>query len=215
MTGRDRPSIAMHRHHGGFTLLEMLVVLIVLGFLMLGLNQGVRTGLGFWTVQSRQIGNTAELDTTARILRMLLTGLPIAPAAAINPGAAPMALSFAGAADHLTFVGDLPTGLGNTHRADITIEARGGRLVLVWSPHRHELASTKPASNDTELLRGVARLDLAYWGTTAPDSPASWLAQWDGPAIPQLVRIRLTFAKGDARHWPDMIVAPQLWSPAI
>jgi general secretion pathway protein J len=207
--------MAMCRHHRGFTLLEMLVVLIVLGFLMLGLNQGVRTGLGFWTVQSRQIGNTAELDTTARILRMLLTGLPIAPAAAINPGAAPMALSFAGAADHLTFVGDLPTGLGNTHRADITIEARGGRLVLVWSPHRHELASTKPASNDTELLRGVARLDLAYWGTTAPDLPASWLAQWEGPAIPQLVRIRLTFAKGDARHWPDMIVAPQLWSPAI
>jgi general secretion pathway protein J len=207
--------MAMCRHHRGFTLLEMLVVLIVLGFLMLGLNQGVRTGLGLWTVQSRQIGNTAELDTTARILRMLLTGLPIAPAAAINPGAAPMALSFAGAADHLTFVGDLPTGLGNTHRADITIEARGGRLVLVWSPHRHELASTKPASNDTELLRGVARLDLAYWGTTAPDLPASWLAQWEGPAIPQLVRIRLTFAKGDARHWPDMIVAPQLWSPAL
>jgi general secretion pathway protein J len=215
MTGRSRPAVATCRPHGGFSLLEMLVVLIVLGFLMLGLNQGVRTGLGFWTVQSRQIGSTAELDTTTRILRMLLTGLPIAPAAAINPGAAPIALSFAGAADHLTFVGDLPTGLGTTNRADITIELRGGRVVLVWSPHRHELASTKPASNDTELLRSVARLDLAYWGTTAPDSPPGWLAQWDGPAIPQLVRIRLTFAKGDARHWPDMIVAPQLWSPAI
>ena len=130
MSGRSRPSMAMCRHHRGFTLLEMLVVLIVLGFLMLGLNQGVRTGLGFWTVQSRQIGNTAELDTTARILRMLLTGLPIAPAAAINPGAAPMALSFAGAADHLTFVGDLPTGLGNTHRADITIELPDGLAPL-------------------------------------------------------------------------------------
>jgi general secretion pathway protein J len=215
MTGRGRPALAMRRHHGGFSLLEMLVVLIVLGFLMLGLNQGVRTGLGFWTVQSRQIGSMAELDTTARILRMLLTGLPIMPAAAINPGAASMALSFAGSADHLTFVGDLPTGLGTTRRADITIELQGGRLVLVWSPHRHELTSTKPASNDTELLRGVARLDLAYWGTTAPDAPAGWLAQWDGPAIPELVRIRVTFAKGDSRHWPDMIVAPQLWSPLI
>ena len=215
MTGRLRPIAAKRPPHNGFSLLEMLVVLIVLGFLMLGLNQGVRTGLGFWTVQSRQIGGMAELDTTARVLRMLLTGLPITPAAAINPGAVPMALSFAGAADHLTFVGDLPTGLGTTRRADITIELRGGRLVLAWSPHRHELTSTKPASNDTELLRGVARLDLAYWGTTAPDSPAGWLAQWDGPAIPQLVRIRLTFGKGDVRHWPDMIVAPQLWSPAI
>jgi general secretion pathway protein J len=215
MTDRSQPVPAMRRHAGGFSLLEMLVVLIVLGFLMLGLNQGVRTGLAFWTVQSRQIGGTAELDTTARILRMLLTGLPVAPAATVNPGAAPIALAFTGAADHLSFVGDLPTGLGTTRRADIAIQLQGGRLVLVWSPHRHELASTKPVSTDTELVRGVARLDLAYWGATATDSPPGWLAQWDGPAIPQLVRIRLTFANGDGRHWPDMIVAPQLWSPAI
>lgn len=30
---------------GGFTLLEMLVVVTVLGFLIIGLTQGVRTGL--------------------------------------------------------------------------------------------------------------------------------------------------------------------------
>lgn len=215
MIDHSRAAVAGRLRQGGFSLLEMLVVLIVLGFLMLGLNQGVRTGLAFWTVQSRQVGGTAELDTTARILRMLLTGLPIAPAAAINPGAAPMALAFAGSADHLTFVGDLPTGLGAARRADITVELRGGRLVLAWSPHIHEVTSTKPAMTETELLRGVARFELAYWGITAPDVPAGWLAQWDGPAIPQLVRIRVTFAKGDSRHWPDMIVAPQLWSPVV
>ena len=214
MSDHSRPCVAMRRPRG-FSLLEMLVVLIVLGFLMLGLNQGVRTGLAFWTAQSRHIGGTAELDTTVRVLRMLLTGLPITPAASVNPGTPPLALSFTGTADHLAFVGDLPTGLGTLRRADIALELRGGRLVMVWSPHRHELASTRPASTETELLHSVARLDLAYWGTTAPDAPASWLAKWDGPAIPQLIRVRLTFAKGDNRHWPDMIVAPQLWAPVI
>jgi len=32
----------------GFSLLEMLVALTVLGLLMAGLNEGVRTGLGLW-----------------------------------------------------------------------------------------------------------------------------------------------------------------------
>ncbi len=46
------------RHQGGFTLLEMLVALTVLGFLMVGLNEGVRTGLGMWSRQARQIGRS-------------------------------------------------------------------------------------------------------------------------------------------------------------
>ena len=40
----------------GFTLLEMLVVLVVLGFLMVGLTQGVRAGLALWDAQSRRVG---------------------------------------------------------------------------------------------------------------------------------------------------------------
>src|SRR5204863_1581329 len=42
------------------TLLEMLVALTVLGFLMVGLNEGVRTGLGMWSRQARQIGRSAD-----------------------------------------------------------------------------------------------------------------------------------------------------------
>jgi prepilin-type N-terminal cleavage/methylation domain-containing protein len=56
---------------GGFTLLEMLVVVAVLGFLMIGLTQGVRTGLTLWEAQSRRMGETAELDAAARVLRAL------------------------------------------------------------------------------------------------------------------------------------------------
>ena len=67
---------------------------------------------------------------------------------------------------------------------------------------------------ETELLGGVARLEFAYWGTSGADS-ATWLTQWDGPVLPQLIRIRMTFGKGDSRHWPDMIVAPQLWTPGV
>jgi prepilin-type N-terminal cleavage/methylation domain-containing protein len=60
----------------GFSLLEMLVALTVLGLLMAGLNEGVRTGLGLWNAQTRHVGGIAQLDSTARLLRSLLVSIP-------------------------------------------------------------------------------------------------------------------------------------------
>src|SRR5438045_3234309 len=142
----------------------MVVVVTVLGFLVIGLTQGVRTGLTLWEAQSRRVGETAELDASARILRALLNG--IAPPPAFGAGGTG-GEELKGAAASLAFVGDLPTGLGTTQRADITLELSRGRVVLRWTPHRHELsAAAAPPPTETELVSNVERLDLAYWGTS-------------------------------------------------
>jgi general secretion pathway protein J len=193
----------------GFTLLEMVVVVTVLGFLMIGLTHGVRTGLALWEAQSRRVGDTAELDAAARILRSLLSGIAPPPSSGVAAGAAGGS-QLKGTAASLAFVGDLPTGLGTTQRADITLELNQGRLVLVWTPHRHE-SSTAPAlqPTKTELLGNVEHLDLAYWGTAPSGQEVGWQTAWDGPAIPELVRIRLVFGENDRRRFPDLIAAPQ------
>ena len=194
----------------GFTLLELLVVLIVLGLLVVGLTQGVRAGLAMWGAQTRRVGETSELDAAARILRILLTGIAATPSGAANPGATG-ATEFQGRPDSLAFVGNLPNGLGSSRRAEIKIELRGERLVLTWTPRRHELSSAPPpAPVETELMRWVERLDLAYWGSPAPGQPPGWQSQWDGPGLPELVSLRLGFAQGDRRRWPDLIATPQL-----
>jgi general secretion pathway protein J len=201
-------------HQRGFSLLEILVALTVLGLLIVGLNEGVRTGFAMWGRQTRQIGGITELDSTARLLRNLLGGIPLIPTAAANPGNLLFNVKFSGTADQLTFLGDLPTGLGTSRRADITLALRNERLVLLWTPHRREPpGAAAPPANETELLRGVTRVEFAYWGTAAVDSPATWVTEWNVPTMPQLIRIRLGFREGDSRHWPDMIVAPQLWMP--
>lgn len=193
----------------GFTLLEMLVVVGVLGLLIVGLTQGVRAGLAMWAAQSGRVGQTAELDAAARILRLLLSGIAPPPSSGFTPGAAGTT-ALKGTADDLAFVGDLPTGLGITQRANITLMLSRGRLSLRWTPHRHELSDAPPPQpTETELVRDVERLELAYWGSPSPGQAAGWQAQWDGPAIPELIRVRLVFGKDDRRRFPDLIAAPQ------
>jgi general secretion pathway protein J len=192
----------------GFTLLEILVALVVLGFLMVGLTQGVRAGLTMWGAQTRRVGETADLDAGARVLRRLLSGISLPSAGGFL--VASSTEKFEALPDSLTFVGNLPTGFGTTRRADITLELHEGRLVLRWTPRRHELSIAPPPEPiETELIRGVERFDLAYWGSPSPGEPAGWQSRWDRRDIPELIRVRLGFATGDRRRWPDLIAAPQ------
>jgi general secretion pathway protein J len=69
-------------------------------------------------------------------------------------------------------------------------------------------ATTVPPT-ETELVGNVERLDLAYWGTSPTGQETAWQEQWDGPAIPELIRIRLVFGEKDRRRFPDLIAAPQ------
>jgi general secretion pathway protein J len=200
---------ARRLREAGFTLLEILVALAVLGLLTVGLAQGVRTGIALWHAQARRLAQIAELDAGERLLRTLFSSMP-PPFAARFAGenAAPTGLE--GAADRVSFTGELPTGLGAAQRARMTLELRGGRLVLIWVPERHEvLLGPAPKPVETTLLGGVSRLDLAYWGALFPNQPAAWQTEWKGPLLPRLIRVRLAFIKGDPRRWPDLIVAPQ------
>ena len=193
----------------GFTLLELLVVVAVLGLLIIGLMQGMRAGLTLWDAQSRRTGETAELDAAARVLRALLSGITSSPSASFAPGAASSS-GLKGTADSLSFVGDLPTGLGTAQRADITLMVSRGRLVLRWTPHRHEVSiAPAPEPTETELVRSVDHLELAYWGSASPAQAGGWRVQWDGPTIPELIRVRLVLGPDDRRRFPDLIVTPQ------
>ncbi len=186
----------------GFTLLEILVVLAVLGLLLAGLLQENRFVLLGWDRQARLAAASEDLDSVERTLRHLIEHA--APASKWD------AVTFAGTAHSVTFTSVMPAALAGlpTRRADVELAADGARrLMLVWTPHLHAIRVGPPAQAiATEILHGVKQLDLSYF----PLQGASWVAAWHDTAPPRLVRIRIVFADPDHGPWPDILAAPIL-----
>jgi general secretion pathway protein J len=184
----------MTRRAAGFTLLEMIVALVVLGLVVLGAAQGVRFGIAAWTGQSRHIGQTAELDGIDRVLRNLFHG--IAPVAGQE---------IAGGTDSFSFVGHLPDVVpGQLRLADMILTVtKDRRFVLRWRPHRHADNLTSLPFTETELLSDVETVQFSY----QIGQGGGWLTAVSGN-VPSLIRVHIEGRKGDRRHWPDILAAP-------
>ncbi len=180
----------------GFTLLEILVALVVVGVVLVLLTQGVQFGLRITRLQAEFKDRNGDLVVVDHALRRMV--------ALADPGTYPEPASLRGTAQRVAFTTELPLyGDGQTQRADVALSAEAGRLLLRWTPHRHaELYAGEPDTQETVVLDGVERLELAYW------SAGGWAAAWTADKLPVLVRIRIVFPAGSRRRWPPLIVAP-------
>jgi len=188
----------------GFTLLEVLVALTVLGFILVGLAQGMRFGLLAWRAETRLSAGNTDLETVDTTLRHVIEGA--APGGELDPA------PFIGSGDRLGCITALPNAAGpSPHRrmqAILMVDARH-RLVLRWRPSVHATPlRPPPPPTDTELLNNVARLRIAYWRPGG-----GWLNAWNASDLPTLVRLRVDFVRGDRRHWPDIVAATRLDRP--
>jgi len=188
----------------GFTLLEILVALVVLGFLILGLAEGVRFGLRAWDTETKLVDRRADMDAMERVLRGLIQ--------AADPGDLNAQPPFRGQPHALSFVSRLPMAAGGlvTRNADMGLGVDSKhRLVLRWSlhPHAERLTSPEPP-HETVLLEGVDHITFGY--LRPAEQGGGWVETWDAPMLPALVRITVAFPKDDRRHWPAIEAAPML-----
>jgi general secretion pathway protein J len=185
---------------GGFTLLEVLVALVVMGLLIVGLTQGIHFGLLARNTEARVTDRSDQFSTVDNVLRHIVE--------AANPGDESDAAPFLGSSAQLECITALPgTGPG---LSQVLLQVDSGhRLVLRWRPYVHAIRLKPPEPlTETSLLSGVSRLELSFW-----QSGSGWVSTWQSPDLPTLVRFRLVFAAGYERHWPDIIAAPLLDRP--
>ena len=188
----------------GFTLLEVLTALVVLGFVLAALSAGMRFGRQATNMQQRlEIPETAIRPVDETIRALIERAWPDAGGANAR---------FVGTARTVSFRTRMPDSLPATRGrdADVTIGVdTAHRLTLTWLPWYRNWFAPSPRPARIELLPGVDHIDIAYWDPALHLPPGGWAAAWDGPGAPRLVRIRLVFPKGAGLHWPDIIVATE------
>lgn len=187
------------RRDDGFTLLEMIVALVVLGLLLAGLAQAVRFGLSAYQGQSAKLARSDQLATTDRALRRLIDD-------AISG-------QRSGTADHLYLITRLPDSV---RTADRTIDAqifvdRRHDLVLAWTPHEFG-QNLRPATSPRRhiLLHDVADIKLSYWFQATAFAAPQWHDTGPAGGLPSLIRLRIDLAGQVPRLLPDLVAAPAL-----
>ncbi len=182
----------------GFTLIEVLIVLAILGLVLVTLGQGLRVGIRGTDMFDRMVRTQSGMEPVERALRRMIERM--------DPGQYPEPPVVRGSSSAIAFTTELPDpDTGGTMIADVRLEASGGRLLLWWTPHARGVAfGAPPPAHRKVLLDHVAGLEISY---AARDSGTAWLSSWTQPALPGLVRLRVVPLAGGS-VWPAIVVRP-------
>jgi general secretion pathway protein J len=188
----------------GFTLLEVLAALAVLGLLLAGLAQGLQFGLRAWDMQARDVAGRNDLEAADRAIRLLIRRVRSGAEVRERP-------AMVGGPQSCELVTMLPPQAPDPAgpvAARLEVDA-ARRLVLRWLPMPHATwLGPPPPPRQAVLLDRIERVEFAYWKEQA--GGGAWQRAWGEPEPPSLVRLRIVFPPGDPRRWPDIVAAPRL-----
>ena len=196
----------------GFTLLEVLIAMTLLGLLMMLLFGGMRLGTRAWETNSNRIEAITQIQISHQIIRRMLSqAYPLVDANAISNVTGGRRVEFRGDQESIAFTGLMPAHLGvGFHRFRLLVNDDGGasRLVLLWRRIAYDGNDDGVADNEAILIERIAGARFSYFGVAADGDDPEWHQAWDNPAhLPALVRLEIDFPDGGGRFWPDLVVA--------
>ncbi len=194
--------------HQGFTLIEIVLAMVILGAMMLLLWQGPAFSLRSWDAADAVGHGAADRRTGEAFLRRELGEL--FPMRFRDPTR--VLVAFDGTHDHLRFVSSRPAGaaLGGLSLVapDVRGDARTGRnLVMRRAPPDAEANSWQPLApaEPVVLIAGVDAIELQYFGSNSDFADPTWRDEWTLPdRIPSIVKLRVRMADGSTLPEMDM-----------
>ena len=196
----------MRAHNeAGYSLVELLVVLALLGLIAVAINGGIRFGARVWERTESHVESGELARGGQALLRDVLSRIyPHEP----DPNVAGEPAAFAGERESMEFRGMSSSAFGGAGLTHFSLSARraGGMvtLAIAFAPERG------PAAEQQEvLLSGAREIDFAY--AQLANGAVIWNETWAGqPGVPLLIRVRVLFPPESGLSWPDLIVRPRI-----
>ncbi len=199
---------ALHKSSSGFTLLELLIAMTLLGFILALLFGGLHLGSRSWDAGDARAEKSTRLTLLQEFLRRELNQVtPYFWKNTVNPE-----LAFDGEQNRLNMVAPIAVHLGPGGLFLLALGLDDNKLVLMQAPPDSDSKdfSALDESEKVVLADHVESLDFAYFGAESRDAEPRWTDHWstqDTPQrLPYLIRIRIRFSDGQV--WPDLVVAP-------
>lgn len=190
------------RRAAGFTLLELLIGMTLLGLILALLFGGFRLALHSWdAVETRQQRTTDEHVTLALVRRLIGS---VQPLRLRHQPQQP--LTFSGQPDKLVLVAPLAESIGLrvVEIAIVPRQAAGStslQLVLREGPLRYghgQLADMLTETHSRILFDKLQSAEFSFFGGRGPNTSPRWHPDWaDTDQFPALVRMQLTTGDGD------------------
>lgn len=205
------------RGQSGFTLIEVVLALAMLGAMLLLIYSGLQFGLRGWDAADVNGRRTADRRMAENFLRRELTEL--FPMRWKDP--LTLRVAFEGTTDGMRFVSARPAGISVTGLSLVGIateqdSARRTRsLVMRRASPGDEQKDFGPlaAGEPTILFENVDSVSFAYFGSENDFTDPEWVDNWQfGGRIPQLIRIRVR--DNDGTYLPEMVVRTMLGEEA-
>ena len=197
------------RSTAGFTLVELLVAMTLIGLISVALFGGLRFGARAWEAGNERAESFSQLEVVQSLLRRELN---LADSLLGSDGR----FSFEGTADRLLFTAPGPAnfGLGGHYLFELASRDDGPRqdLMLRWRIYRaeQEVRLDDEETEERALLEGIESLEIRYFGDPEDRGEPDWEVEWEEQQRPPgLVQIRVTFPAGDDRVWPVLTIAPR------
>lgn len=213
---KARAAARRTRDQAGFTLLELLVALTLLGLVLAVVFGELRFATRAWDATDAKLDRNSELLSVHSFLRQRLQQVHVTPQNR-NEEEDESPVIFDGNSRSMAFLGTMPANISDGGFYEISLSSEigqdGSNLFVSWRPFDEDgTASVADGpGNSRVLLRGLREIRFSYFGRTGEDLAAQWWSIWPSrDAAPSLIRLEITFADGDPRSWPELVVAPAI-----